>query len=263
MVRGRVTLSLVLVLSLLASLRVAVSAGHNYDSASVDTPVTVPAAIAVPATGYELQVVVFAKGYQYYRFNGSSWVNYNASAVLYHKKPKKATKLAAIGRHFYLTQPDALGGQPTWETLPEDGVPFSLVTGKAVARVTVDPNSIAWVLLNATNSEGDRYVNSVLAPFLCTFLCDICCPVQWSGRFLGITSSDPSVCNSNRLHVDIVRFSCIKLGYILQIPLKWSVMFLQSWASTVYSQKLDRFICNKLPFLRDHSSCLHMDVNVL
>ena len=48
-----------------------------------------------------------------------------------------------------LTQPDALGGQPTWETLPEDSVPFPK---------TVDSNSIAWVLLNATNSDRDRYV---------------------------------------------------------------------------------------------------------
>ena len=39
---------------------------------------------------------------------------------------------------------------------------------------------------------------------------------QWSGRFLGIIIGwDPSVCKSNRLHVDILRFSFIKLGYIL------------------------------------------------
>ena len=38
---------------------------------------------------------------------------------------------------------------------------------------------------------------------------------QWSGRFLGIIAWDPGVCKSNRLHVDILRFSSIKLGYIL------------------------------------------------
>ena len=38
---------------------------------------------------------------------------------------------------------------------------------------------------------------------------------QWSGRFLVITSWDPSVCKSNQLHVDILWFSFIKLGYIL------------------------------------------------
>ena len=54
---------------------------------------------------------------------------------------------------------------------------------------------------------------------------------QWSGRFLGrITGWDPNVCNSNRLHVHtILWFSFIKLGYILYIPLKWLVIFLQSW----------------------------------
>ena len=39
---------------------------------------------------------------------------------------------------------------------------------------------------------------------------------QWSGRFLGIIiSRDPSVCKSNRLHVEILRFSFIEWGYIL------------------------------------------------
>ena len=38
---------------------------------------------------------------------------------------------------------------------------------------------------------------------------------QWSGGFLGIIGWDPSVCKSNRLHIDILRFSFIKLGYIL------------------------------------------------
>ena len=61
---------------------------------------------------------------------------------------------------------------------------------------------------------------------------------QWSGRILGITGWDPSVCKSNRLHVHILRFSFSKLGYILWIPLRWSVKFLQSWTSTSYFSKL-------------------------
>ena len=40
-------------------------------------------------------------------------------------------------------------------------------------------------------------------------------PGQWSGRFLSITGWEPSVCKSNRLHVDILRFPFIKLRYIL------------------------------------------------
>ena len=46
----------------------------------------------------------------------------------------------------------------------------------------------------------------------------------------------PSVPESYRLHVDIFRVSLIKLGYIiLRIPLKWWVIFLQSWTSTGHS----------------------------
>ena len=41
------------------------------------------------------------------------------------------------------------------------------------------------------------------------------CVKQGSGRFLGITGQDPSVCKSNRLHIDILWFSFTKLGYIL------------------------------------------------
>ena len=40
---------------------------------------------------------------------------------------------------------------------------------------------------------------------------------QWSGRLLSITGWDPSVCKSNWLHLDILRFSFIKLGYIYSI----------------------------------------------
>ena len=58
------------------------------------------------------------------------------------------------------------------------------------------------------------------------------CLVQGSERFLGITGWDPSVCKPNRLHVPIRRFSFIILWYILYIPLKWSVIFLQSWRTS-------------------------------
>ena len=69
---------------------------------------------------------------------------------------------------------------------------------------------------------------------------------QWSGRFLGmITGWDPSVCKSNQLHVDILRFSFIELGYILRIPLKCSVIFLQSWTSTGYfSNSIGSYVTN-------------------
>ena len=53
-------------------------------------------------------------------------------------------------------------------------------------------------------------------PFLLEFVpVKLANPLQRSGRILGIIGWDPSVCKSNRLHVDILRFPFIKLGYIL------------------------------------------------
>ena len=40
-------------------------------------------------------------------------------------------------------------------------------------------------------------------------------PISDRRFFLGITGWDPSVCKSNRLHVDILQFLFIKLGFIL------------------------------------------------
>ena len=82
--------------------------------------------------------------------------------------------------------------------------------------------------------------------------CSLCCPsliythlyrspIQVTPVIEGIfghkiTGWDPGVCKSNRLHVDVLRFSCIKIGgYILEIPLKWSVVSLQSWTSSTGS----------------------------
>ena len=65
------------------------------------------------------------------------------------------------------------------------------------------------------------------------------------GRFLAIIGWDASVCKSNWLHVDILWFSFINLGYILWIPLKWSIIFLHSWTSTGYfSNSTDSFETN-------------------
>ena len=115
---------------------------------------TVPASIEVPQ-GYpcKVQQSVHGKGYQYYRYNGTAWVDFNATARLYNSKKEQ------VGHHFYLAKPDAQGGQPTWESLPSkksDGVPYSRVTGKAVSKVTVDQDSIPWVLLESTQSQGDE-----------------------------------------------------------------------------------------------------------
>ena len=78
------------------------------------------------------------------------------------------------------------------------------------------------------------------------------------GRFLGTTGWDPSVCKSNRLYIDIPRFSFfIYLGYILQIPLKWPVVFLQSWTSTGNSSNstgLSATNSRFSPIIGDHST---------
>ena len=68
---------------------------------------------------------------------------------------------------------------------------------------------------------------------------------QWLGRFLDIIGWDPSVCKSKWLHVDILQVTFVKLGYILEIPLKWSIIFLQSWTSTGYfSNSTGSFVTN-------------------
>ena len=67
---------------------------------------------------------------------------------------------------------------------------------------------------------------------------------QWSGRLLGVIGWDPSVCKSNWLHVDILRFSFVKLAYILQIPQK--CMMGNFPAVLNFNRlflKLNRFIC--------------------
>ena len=66
---------------------------------------------------------------------------------------------------------------------------------------------------------------------------------QWSGRFLGITGWAPIVCKSNRLHVDILRFSFIISG--ICSTYSWSVNFLQFRTSTSYfSNSTGSFVTN-------------------
>jgi hypothetical protein len=65
------------------------------------------------------------------------------------------------------------------------------------------------------------------------------------GEFLGIISWDPNVCKSNRLQFNILHIPFIKLRYILQFPLKWSVIFMQSPTSTGYfSNSTGSFVTN-------------------
>ena len=68
----------------------------------------------------------------------------------------------------------------------------------------------------------------------------------------GHSRSRSSDSKPNRLHVDIFRFCFIRLTYILQIPLKWSVNFLKSPTSTGYVSKPNRFIWNSPPDFPGH-----------
>jgi hypothetical protein len=140
------TMKLAARIFMLVSLALCVHAAQDLQEATV---------IKVPP-GYRLAITLSGKGYQYYRFNGTDWVNFKAKARLYNSDKKQ------IGRHFYLPHPDALGGQPTWETIPSKGVPYSIVTGKPVAKTTISKGSIPWVLLQATSSQYDkRYFGAV------------------------------------------------------------------------------------------------------
>ncbi|KAG0565736.1 hypothetical protein KC19_7G011100 [Ceratodon purpureus] len=110
---------------------------------------TVPDVMKVPA-GYKLHLKLFGEGHQYYRFNGSNWVQFSAYASLYDEERKE------IGHHYYLTHPDALGGQPSWVTQPSKGVPYSIVTAKPLVKTTPDPRNIPWILLKTTKAQGDK-----------------------------------------------------------------------------------------------------------
>ncbi|KAH7433644.1 hypothetical protein KP509_07G079000 [Ceratopteris richardii] len=113
--------------------------------------VSVPAQLVAPK-GHSLHAVVRAEGHQHYVFNGTAWVLQNAVAELYADYPEESLR---VGRHFFLSEPDAQGGQPTWE-LTSSATPLtSAVTGKSLASLTVDSNSIAWVLLKATSHSGN------------------------------------------------------------------------------------------------------------
>ena len=59
--------------------------------------------------------------------------------------------------------------------------------------------------------------------------------VQCLWRFLGIVGWDPSVSKSNCLCVDIVWISFTTFKrWTIDLSLKWSIIFLQSWTSTGY-----------------------------
>lgn len=56
-----------------------------------------------------------------------------------------------MGRHYFLSQVDEKGGEPSWELLMPFGLGKVRVTAKLVSIVIVDKNSITWSKLEATS----------------------------------------------------------------------------------------------------------------
>jgi hypothetical protein len=114
-------------LSLVPVLFVALFA-HGQDVASVPENLRPPA-------GESLLQRAHATGDQVYLCNGTAWTLSRPDARLFDDSGKP------IGSHF---------AGPAWEY--SDG---SRVTGKAIANATPDPASIPWLLVQATDHQGD------------------------------------------------------------------------------------------------------------
>ncbi|KAH9300883.1 hypothetical protein KI387_012466, partial [Taxus chinensis] len=109
------------------------------------TQVGIPSEISTDSDNLSPPSGFYAEGYQHYRFNGSSWINFNATSFLYTSPGKQV-----VGNHYYLAQADENGGRPTWKLFNE-----VRVTTRAVSRVTVEEDSIDWVKLEATSYGGN------------------------------------------------------------------------------------------------------------
>jgi len=122
-----------------------------------ETQSSIPSSIQLPEDShhhYKLHRAVHARGYQHYKYNGTAWEQFNATARLYDTESNKQ-----VGRHFFLPELDRRGGQATWESLRSEkngGVSFSIVTCKTVSKVVVDADSIPWVLLKTTQASGSK-----------------------------------------------------------------------------------------------------------
>jgi hypothetical protein len=109
-------------------------------------PMGIPVEISV-SKDFTPLISFYSEGIQYYRFNGSSWINFNVSAYLYTSPGQEV-----VGWHYFSTKPDQNGGQPTWELF----MPFSRVTVKVVSSITVDSDSIDWTEMEATSHGGNK-----------------------------------------------------------------------------------------------------------
>jgi hypothetical protein len=107
---------------------------------SAQNPPAVPDNVKPPA-GEKLARQAKAEGDQIYTCDGSSWTLAGPDAKLFDETGKQ------VGSHFT---------GPTWEW--SDG---SRVVGRPVANATPDPDSIPWLLLTATDHQGDGVLRDV------------------------------------------------------------------------------------------------------
>jgi uncharacterized protein DUF3455 len=103
-------------------------------------PSSIPDNLKPPVTE-KLVRQAHAVGDQIYTCDGSSWVLYGPDAKLFDETGKQ------IGSHY---------AGPTWEW--SDG---SRVAGRPVASATPDADSIPWLLLTATDHQGNGIMKEV------------------------------------------------------------------------------------------------------
>jgi hypothetical protein len=101
---------------------------------------SVPDNLKTPATE-KLVLQVHAQGDQVYICDGSSWTLVGPDAKLFDEKGKQ------VGTHY---------AGPTWES--SDG---SRVVGSKSESATPDPDSVPWLLLKATDHQGDGVMKKV------------------------------------------------------------------------------------------------------
>jgi hypothetical protein len=94
-----------------------------------------------PPANERLARQVRAEGEQIYNCDGASWVLVGPDAKLFDENGKQS------GTHF---------AGPTWEW--NDG---SRVVGRPVANAILDPDSIPWLLLTATDQQGEGVMKLV------------------------------------------------------------------------------------------------------
>jgi uncharacterized protein DUF3455 len=109
-------------------------------SGRAQTPPAVPDKLNPPANE-TLALKAKAAGDQVYTCDGSGWLLSRPDAKLSDESGKQ------LGSHF---------AGPTWEW--SDG---SRVVGRAVANATPDPDSIPWLLLTATEHQGNGVMKNV------------------------------------------------------------------------------------------------------